>query len=144
MKVSQGLPGQSQSEASQRSPPVSLAEKMARGDVMAAACPSRAILQHLTSRWGVLVLLALLPGTRRFSELRRTIDGVSERMLSQTLRWLEEDGMVSRTSYNTVPPRVEYSLTVLGREAAARVHELTDWIEANLGDILAKDGHAGG
>ncbi|QPS20829.1 winged helix-turn-helix transcriptional regulator [Serratia plymuthica] len=109
-----------------------LSEKMLRGDVMAAACPSREILSHLTSRWGVLILIALLPGTLRFSEIRRRIGGVSERMLAQTLQLLEKDGMINRYDYNIVPLRVEYTLTPLGKEAAAKVRDLADWIENNL------------
>jgi DNA-binding HxlR family transcriptional regulator len=116
--------------------PVSLTDQLMRGNVMAAACPSREILKHLTSRWGVLVLIALLPGTQRFSELRRRIDGVSERMLAQTLHWLEGDGMVHRHDFQTVPPHVEYQLTPLGREAATKVRDLADWLELNLPQIL--------
>lgn len=112
-----------------------LSEKLERGDLMAAACPSREVLKHLTSRWGVLVLIALLPGTRRFSELKRRVGGVSERMLAQTLQWLEGDGMLERKAFNIVPPHVEYTLTPLGREAALRVQELADWIELNLPHI---------
>ncbi|MCK3658247.1 transcriptional regulator [Pasteurellaceae bacterium Pebbles2] len=107
-----------------------------RGDVFTAACPSRAILQHLTSRWGVLVLVALHTGTKRFSELKRTIDGVSERMLTQTLQQLEADGMVIRKSYHTVPPHVEYSLTHFGAAASQKMFELVDWLENNLIGIL--------
>ena len=103
-----------------------------RADVYAPLCPSRVVLDHLTSRWGVLVLVALLDGTRRFGELSRRIGGVSEKMLSQTLQTLEADGFVLRVAYPEVPPRVEYSLTLLGREAAGHVRGLVDWIEANL------------
>ena len=106
-----------------------LAQQMARGDLMAATCPSREVMRHLTSRWGILVLIALSQKTCRFSELRHTIHGVSERMLSQTLQWLEGDGMVLRIAYPVVPPHVEYSLTPLGREAADKVVALADWVE---------------
>ena len=99
---------------------------------MAAACPSRAILSHMTSRWGVLVLVALLTGTQRFSTLRRRIGGISERMLAQTLQTLEADGLVHRHAQDTVPPHVEYRLTPLGAEAAERLNDLTGWIEENL------------
>jgi len=105
---------------------------LGRGDLMAAACPSREVLKHLTSRWGVLVLIALEGGTHRFGELRRRIGGISERMLAQTLHWLAQDGMVDRVVHDVVPPHVEYSLTPLGQEAAAKVRDLADWIEANL------------
>src|SRR5215207_3118685 len=112
--------------------PASLSEQLERGDLMAEACPSREVLKHVTSRWGVLVLIALEGRTRRFSELRRAIGGVSERMLAQTLQWLEGDGLVDRVAYQVVPPHVEYSLTPLGREAAEKVRALADWIETSL------------
>jgi DNA-binding HxlR family transcriptional regulator len=115
--------------------PAPLSERLQRGDLMTAACPSREVLKHITSRWGVLVLLALEGGTHRFSELRRAIGGVSERMLAQTLQWLEGDGLVNRVALEVVPPHVEYSLTPLGREAAERVRALADWIETSIPHI---------
>ena len=115
--------------------PLPISEKLQRGNVLAADCPSREVLKHVTSRWGVLVLIALEGRTRRFSELRRMIGGVSERMLAQTLQWLEGDGLVDRVSYPVVPPHVEYSLSPLGVEAASRVRALADWIETSLPEI---------
>ena len=109
-----------------------LSERLQRGDLMAEACPSREVLKHMTSRWGVLILLALQSGTHRFSELRRAIGGVSERMLAQTLQWLEGDGLVDRVAYEVVPPHVEYSLTPLGQEAAEKMRSLADWIETSM------------
>ena len=106
-------------------------------DVLQANCPSRQVLKHLTSTWGVLVLIVLLQGEHRFSALRRKVGGVSERMLAQTLQQLEGDGMVLRVAHPVVPPHVVYSLTALGREAATRVAGLTQWIEANLDGIEA-------
>ncbi len=114
-----------------------IARLMERGELFAAECPSRAVLQHVTSRWGVLVLVALLAGTHRFSDLRRKIGGVSEKMLAQTLQWLEGDGFVLRTQYPVVPPHVDYSLTPMGVEVARQVEGLADWIEGNLGRILS-------
>ena len=114
-------------------PRVPLSEWVRRGNLLHANCPSREFLKHITSRWGVLVLIVLEEGTHRFSQLRRRIDGVSERMLAQTLQWLEEDGLVDRMAYPVVPPHVEYSLTPLGREAAEKVRALADWIEMNMG-----------
>jgi DNA-binding HxlR family transcriptional regulator len=73
----------------------------------------------------------------RFAELRRAIGGVSERMLAQTLQWLEGDGLVQRIAHDVVPPHVEYRLTPLGREAARRVRGLADWIEVNLPKVMA-------
>lgn len=108
------------------------APKRQAADVMSETCPSREVLKHLTSRWGVLVLVALQGGTHRFGELRRKIGGVSERMLAHTLQLLEGDGMVDRIAYAVVPPRVEYKLTPLGEGAAQRVRSLADWIESSL------------
>jgi DNA-binding HxlR family transcriptional regulator len=114
-----------------------------RGDLMAAACPSRTVLRHVTSQWGVLVLIVLETGTHRFSALRRKVGGVSERMLAQTLQWLEQDGLVDRVAYKVVPPHVEYSLSPLGREAAEKVRALADWIEASMPSItLARSARA--
>jgi DNA-binding HxlR family transcriptional regulator len=109
---------------------------MRRGELLVATCPSRQVLQHLTSRWGVLVLLVLETRMHRFSALRRAIGGVSERMLAQTLQALEGDGLVDRTAFDVVPPHVEYRLTPLGREAAEKVRGLADWIETSLPRIL--------
>lgn len=112
--------------------------KPIKGRVLSKDCPSRTIFGHLTSRWGALVMIVLLDGTKRFNELRREIEGVSERMLSETLKQLEKDGMIVRHSYNTVPPHTEYSLTECGRQAGERIFGLVDWLETNLGEILAK------
>ena len=92
-------------------------------------------MKHVTSRWGILILIALQDGTMRFSALRRRVAGVSERMLAQTLRWLEEDRLVVRRSYDVVPPHTDYTLTPLGREAAERVAALADWVEEHLPQI---------
>jgi DNA-binding HxlR family transcriptional regulator len=108
-----------------------------RGNVLAADCPSRVVLQHLTNRWGTLVMVALATRPHRFAELRRAVGGVSERMLSQTLKDLEADGFVLRTAHAVVPPHVDYELTGLGREAAVHVVALAGWIEAALPEILA-------
>ncbi|KEJ97393.1 hypothetical protein SUH3_11520 [Pseudosulfitobacter pseudonitzschiae] len=112
--------------------PEPLSDRVRRGDLMAAQCPSRDVLKHVTSRWGVLALMALEDGTLRFSALRQQIGGVSERMLAQTLQALTADGFVSRVSFDVVPPHVEYSLTPLGREVAEKVRGLADWIEVSM------------
>ncbi len=108
-----------------------------KGNVLAADCPSRPVLQHMTSRWGTLVMITLLTGTHRFSALRRKVGGVSERMLAQTLQLLEADGLIMREAHNVVPPHVDYSLTPLGQQAAGHILALTGWIEENLGQILS-------
>jgi DNA-binding HxlR family transcriptional regulator len=116
---------------------LSLADRMQRGDLFAEKCPSREVLKHVTSRWGVLLLVALLSGTQRFSDLRRKVNGISEKMLAQTLQWLESDGFVERVSYPVVPPHVEYTLTQSGTEIAKKVEALADWIELHLPEIIA-------
>lgn len=114
----------------------SLTELVRRGDPFSVDCPSREVLKHATGLWGALVLIALRNGTLRFSELRRKAAGVSEKMLAQTLQSLERDGFVARKSYPIIPPRVEYSLTEMGKELADRVAGLTDWIDANLYRVM--------
>jgi len=114
-----------------------LSSRVRRGDLLAADCPSRDVLKHVTSRWGVLVLMALEARAHRFAELRRAVQGVSERMLAQTLQWLEGDGLVQRIVHDVVPPHVEYRLTPLGRGAAQRVRGLADWIELSLPKVQA-------
>ena len=108
-----------------------------RGELLSAECPSREVLKHVTSRWGVLLLVVLMGGMHRFSDLRRKVGGVSEKMLAQTLKWLEADGFVHREAFPTVPPHVEYTLTPLGRQVGLRVEALADWIELSLPKIAA-------
>ncbi|MEU6468671.1 helix-turn-helix domain-containing protein [Streptomyces massasporeus] len=105
-----------------------------------ALCPYRLVLEHVTSRWGVLVLTELLNRPYRFSELRRAISaygnrGVSEKMLTQTLQTLERDGLVHRDAKPVIPPRVDYSLTGLGREAAEQVKALAAWTHQRMDDV---------
>ncbi|MET9481833.1 helix-turn-helix domain-containing protein [Streptomyces sp. NPDC006638] len=108
-----------------------------RANVNEPMCGSRLVLEHVTSRWGVLVLANLLERSYRFSELRRAVGGVSEKMLAQTLQTLERDGFVHRDAKPVIPPRVDYSLTDLGREAAEQVWGLARWTERRLGDVEA-------
>jgi DNA-binding HxlR family transcriptional regulator len=110
---------------------------MERGNCYNARCRTRAVLGHVTGRWGGLVLGALIDGTRRYSELRVRVDGISEKMLAQTLRDLERDGLVDRRQYPAVPPRVDYTLTAAGMEVAQRVHGLITWLEDHVGDLRA-------
>lgn len=105
-------------------------------DVFARACASRPVLQAVTGRWGTLALAALAEGPYRFSALRRRVDGVSERMLSQTLQELERDGFVLRDVQATIPPKVEYSLTPRGELVATQLLALIETLESQLPDIL--------
>lgn len=120
-----------------QSRPQTLSEQMRDGNLFAEQCPSRDILKHVTSRWGVLILVALRDGTHRFSDLRRKMGGVSEKMLAQSLQWLELDGFINRVAYPVVPPHVEYSLTPLGEQVSEKVAALADWIELNVPQVLA-------
>jgi DNA-binding HxlR family transcriptional regulator len=105
-------------------------------DVNRAGCPSREVLDHVTSRWGVLILATLLERSYRFSQLRRQVGGVSEKMLAQTLQTLERDGFVHRDAKPVIPPRVDYSLTPMGREAAEQIWALTRWVENKLDTVF--------
>jgi len=95
------------------------------------------VLDHVTSRWGILILAALRERSYRFSELRRHIGGVSEKMLAQTLQTLERDGFVHRDAKPVIPPRVDYSLTPVGREVAEHVWALGRWVEAKVDDVVS-------
>jgi DNA-binding HxlR family transcriptional regulator len=106
-----------------------------RYDVLSAACPTRQVINRIGDRWSLLVLYALENGTLRFQELRRTVDGVSQKMLTQTVRALERDGLISRTIYPSVPPKVEYSLTPLGRGLTERISAIRMWAYDNIDDI---------
>jgi DNA-binding HxlR family transcriptional regulator len=112
-------------------------EGLVRGDVFDSQCPARGVLDHVTSKWAVLVLVALRTQPLRFSALRRAIGGVSEKMLAQTLRTLESDGVVDREVAATTPPQVTYSLTEIGGELTEHVAGLLDWIDVRLPDVLA-------
>jgi len=106
-----------------------------RFDVLAAACPTRQVINRLGDRWSMLVLCALEGGTLRFQQLRRAVDGISQKMLTQTLRLLERDGLVRRDIYASVPPRVDYTLTPLGASLSATIVAVRLWAYANMDTI---------
>ena len=103
-----------------------------RYDVLAEACPTRQVVNRIGDRWSLLVLYALEGGTLRFADLRRAVEGVSQKMLTQTLRLLERDGLVRREVFAAVPPHVEYSLTPLGRSLSGRIAAIREWAYANM------------
>ncbi|MEU2070465.1 winged helix-turn-helix transcriptional regulator [Streptomyces anulatus] len=105
-------------------------------DVFSRQCPSRSTLEHATGRWGSLTLGALYDGSLRFNELRRRVDGVSEKMLSQTLHALERDGLVLREAQPVNPPRVDYELTPFGREVTEKLLGLIRFVEGRMDDVL--------
>lgn len=104
-------------------------------NVYDANCPTRMVLDRIADKWAVLVLGLLVDEPVRFNQLRRSIDGLSQKMLSQTLKNLERDGLVHRRAFATVPVTVEYSITPLGRTLAATVDSLRIWAEAHIGDV---------
>jgi DNA-binding HxlR family transcriptional regulator len=105
-------------------------------EVFHTDCPARTVLDHVTSRWGVWVLMALRQQELRFFELRESIEGISEKMLSQTLRTLVRDGLVWRAVEPSTPPRVSYGLTPLGQGTSEPLAELFGWIRGHAFDIL--------
>lgn len=104
--------------------------------IFPAVCPSRTVLDHVTSKWGVLILVALSEGPQRWSELRRRAEGISEKMLAQTLKTLEADGFVRRDAQPVIPPRVDYSLTGRGHELAALMLPLVAWVAEHAEAIV--------
>ena len=106
-----------------------------RFDVMTAACPTRQVLRRIGDRWTMLVIMALQPGTLRFSELRRAIEGVTQKVLTETLRALERDGLVEREAIPTVPVTVRYTLTPLGHSLAEAVAAVRAWAYAHMDEI---------
>lgn len=110
-------------------------------DVYNSACPSRRVMTVLAEKWTLLVVAALADGPMRTSEIRRCVDGVSEKMLIQTLRKLEAYALVSRRSYPEVPPRVEYRLTPLGRSLARLAGLFGRWVEKNVATLLRAEDH---
>lgn len=106
-------------------------------DVMNPACPSRTVLRHLTDRWTPLVVGALQEGPVRFGELREAIGGVTAKVLTETLRSMERDGLVSRVAYEVMPPRVDYALTDLGRSLIEPLQVLRTWAQEHAADVLA-------
>jgi DNA-binding HxlR family transcriptional regulator len=104
-------------------------------DVYAENCPTRQVLDRIGDRWTTLVIGLLEDRPMRFSELQRAIEGVSQKMLTQTLRGLERDGLVTRTVYPEVPPRVEYDLTPLGETLCAPIKAIHQWAENHIGEV---------
>ncbi|PTT17083.1 transcriptional regulator [Microbacterium sp. HMWF026] len=116
---------------------VSLADLRGRDpQIFTDGCPTRTVLDHVMGKWGILVLLALSDGTQRWGVLRRNVTGISEKMLASTLKTLEADGLVRRTAYPEVPPRVEYALSPLGRDLMQRVLPLMEWVADHAADIV--------
>lgn len=110
---------------------------LVRGNVFSAECPSRQVLDRIGDRWSVLVVRVLADGTLRHGEIASRIGGITPKMLTQTLRGLERDGLITRTVHAEVPPRVEYALTTLGRSLLGLAHALEQWAETHIDDVDA-------
>lgn len=106
-------------------------------NVFSSRCPTRQVLDRIADKWTVLVVRRLTGGTMRFAELRRSVDGISQKVLTNTLRGLERDGLITRRIYASVPPRVEYTLTDLGRSLCHLVDGICLWAEANIEKVEA-------
>src|SRR5213592_1335255 len=106
--------------------------------VLEPQCPSRFVLERIADKWTALVIQILARGTMRYAELQRAIGGISQKMLTQTLRSLERDGLVQRKVHPVVPPKVEYSLTKLGRTLIEPLHALCRWSEKHLHELRSK------
>lgn len=100
-------------------------------------CPIRLVLDRIADKWTVLIVGTLMHDTKRFGELRKSIDGISQKMLTQTLRGMERDGLINRKIYPTIPPKVEYSLTTLGKSLIKILLDIQDWSESNANNILS-------
>jgi DNA-binding HxlR family transcriptional regulator len=106
------------------------------------SCPSRTVLDRIGDKWSTLVVLVLLDGPQRFSHLRAEVGGVAPKVLTETLRRLERDGILTRTAYPEIPPRVEYELTPLGRSLEDPIRAITSWAEQNMPRIVrARDAY---
>ena len=106
-------------------------------NVFDSHCPTRQVLDLIADKWTVLIIRRLAEGTLRFAQLRRSVDGISQKVLTNILRSLERDGIVTRRIYASVPPKVEYSLTTLGRSLCNLVEGICGWAEANIEQVLA-------
>jgi DNA-binding HxlR family transcriptional regulator len=104
-------------------------------NVYDGSCPTRAALDLIADKWTALVLGLLEDGPRRFSDLRRGVGGISQKVLTQTLRDLERNGIVNRTVYPEVPPHVEYELTALGHTLSRPIAAIRDWAEEHIGEV---------
>lgn len=110
-------------------------------DAFNAQCPTRLVLNRIADKWTVLVVSSLQTGTKRFGVLKREIGGISQKMLTQTLRGLERDGLITRTIYPTVPPKVEYALTPLGRTLVGLLEAIRVWSESHIDEVLKAQSH---
>ncbi len=110
---------------------------MLNRDIYNKECPTRQVLKRIADKWTVLVVVSLSQKTMRFSELKKEISGISQKMLTQTLRGMERDGLLCRKVYPTVPPKVEYTLTDLGASLITMLNQIKDWSEGNIEQVLA-------
>lgn len=106
-------------------------------NIMVATCPSRTSLAKIANKWTAMIVIALSKGSLRFGELREEVDGISGKVLADTLRDLERDGILERTAYSEMPPRVEYELTALGHSLREPLTALGRWAEEHISEVLS-------
>lgn len=114
-----------------------LLETTSAWNIFDSNCPTRQVLDCIADKWTVLIVRRLADGTLRFAQLRKSVDGISQKVLTKTLRDLERDGIVTRKVYASVPPKVEYTLTPLGRSLCSLVAGICEWAEANIEQVQA-------
>jgi DNA-binding HxlR family transcriptional regulator len=119
-----------------------MSKRAANGSVMDAQCPSRLVLDRIADKWTALIIHVLASGTKRYAALHREIGGISQKMLTQTLRSLEQDGLIQRTVHPVIPPKVEYALTRLGRTLIEPLQSLCRWSEKHLSELQANRARA--
>jgi len=107
-------------------------------------CPSHSVLDIISGKWSVLTLYVLGWGPQRYSALQRTLEGISQKMLTQTLRELERDGLIERTVYPVVPPHTEYTLSALGQSLSVITAQMSGWAEQNMDEVLEARGRYDG
>ena len=138
--MTNALPAPAGPGASCEPPPPSAGDpgdRLVDFDVMSPRCPSRTVLRHVVDRWTPLVVESLRDGPARFTEIRRRIGGVTPKVLTQTLRSMERDGLLTRTEHGGVPPRVDYDLTSLGRSLSEPMSQLRHWAQEHAAQVLA-------
>ncbi len=105
-------------------------------NVMVSSCPSRTSLARIANKWTAMIVIALSGGPLRFGQVREAVEGISGKVLAETLRELERDGLVTRTAFDEMPPRVEYELTALGQTLRDPLTALARWAESHVGEVL--------
>lgn len=119
---------------------VPISAELPAWDPFARDCPSRGLLDSIGDKWSILIVLALADGAQRYGELAKAVGGISQKMLAQRLHLLVDDGLITRTEYRAIPPRVEYELTPLGQSAVPVFRGLVDWVVSHVAEVRESRG----